>query len=106
MRVFTSHEPWPAFHATGNLEDLELAPDDDIRPSLQPSPSSVWTGKTGILPNPRGLVELIVLNQGLRAGVLTPRLFAALVLMALITTAMTVPAFDVFSAIKLRATAT
>ena len=45
----------------------------------------------GILMNTRGLVELIVLNIGLDLGVLTPRLFAMLVLMALVTTMITSP---------------
>lgn len=45
----------------------------------------------GVLMNTRGLVELIVLNIGLSLGVLTPRLFTMLVLMALITTFMAGP---------------
>jgi Kef-type K+ transport system membrane component KefB len=45
----------------------------------------------GVLMNTRGLVELIVLNIGLDLGVLTPRLFTMLVLMALVTTMMTSP---------------
>lgn len=45
----------------------------------------------GILMNTRGLVELIVLNIGLSLGVLTPRLFTMLVLMALVTTFMAGP---------------
>ncbi len=45
----------------------------------------------GILMNTRGLVELIVLNIGLSLGVLTPSLFAMLVVMALVTTFMTGP---------------
>lgn len=45
----------------------------------------------GVLMNTRGLVELIVLNIGLDLGVLTPRLFTMLVLMALATTMMTSP---------------
>ena len=45
----------------------------------------------GILMNTRGLVELIVLNIGLDLGVVTPRLFTMLVLMALVTTVMTSP---------------
>ena len=45
----------------------------------------------GILMNTRGLVELIVLNIGLDLGVITPRLFTMLVLMALVTTMMTSP---------------
>jgi len=45
----------------------------------------------GVLMNTRGLVELIVLNIGLSAGVLSLRLFSMLVIMALITTMMTSP---------------
>ena len=45
----------------------------------------------GALMNTRGLVELIVLNLGLDLGVLTPRLFTMLVIMALVTTMMTSP---------------
>ena len=45
----------------------------------------------GILMNTRGLVELIVLNIGLDLGVITPRLFTMLVIMALVTTIMTTP---------------
>lgn len=57
-----------------------------------------WTGLSwrdssalGVLMNTRGLVELIVLNIGLDLGVLTPRLFTMLVVMALATTMMTSP---------------
>jgi Kef-type K+ transport system membrane component KefB len=51
-----------------------------------------WTsGALGILMNTRGLVELIVLRAGLELGVLTPRLYSLLVLMALITTFSTGP---------------
>jgi Kef-type K+ transport system membrane component KefB len=57
-----------------------------------------WTGlpwrdsaALGILMNTRGLVELIVLNMGLDLGVISPKLFAMLVLMALVTTFMTTP---------------
>lgn len=45
----------------------------------------------GVLMNTRGLVELIVLNIGLDLGVLSPALFAMLVLMAIITTMMAAP---------------
>eukprot|EP01116_Phalansterium_solitarium_P017770 TRINITY_DN445_c0_g2_i2.p1 TRINITY_DN445_c0_g2~~TRINITY_DN445_c0_g2_i2.p1 ORF type:complete len:969 (-),score=404.50 TRINITY_DN445_c0_g2_i2:718-3624(-) len=48
-------------------------------------------GILGVLMNTRGLVELIVLNIGLDAGVLEGRLFTALVLMAVFTTFTTVP---------------
>jgi Kef-type K+ transport system membrane component KefB len=41
--------------------------------------------------NTRGLMELIVLNVGLDLGILSPRLFTMMVLMALVTTAMTGP---------------
>ncbi|MEX0170894.1 cation:proton antiporter [Streptomyces sp. LMG1-1-1.1] len=45
----------------------------------------------GVLLNTRGLTELIVLNVGLQAGVIGPRLYALLVVMALVTTAGTGP---------------
>lgn len=45
----------------------------------------------GILMNTRGLMELIVLNVGMDLGVLSPTLFAMLVLMAIVTTLATTP---------------
>ncbi len=48
----------------------------------------------GVLMNTRGLMELIVLNVGLDLGVLSPRLFTMLVVMALVTTAMTSPLLE------------
>jgi Kef-type K+ transport system membrane component KefB len=45
----------------------------------------------GILMNTRGLMELIVLNVGLDLGVITPHLFAMLVIMAVVTTLATSP---------------
>ena len=48
-------------------------------------------GALGALLNSRGLVELIVLNIGLDLGIISPRLFTMLVIMAIITTLMTTP---------------
>jgi len=45
----------------------------------------------GILMNTRGLMELIVLNVGLDLGVISPKLFTMMVLMALATTMATTP---------------
>ncbi len=45
----------------------------------------------GLLMNTRGLTELIVLDVGHRAGVLDDRLFTILILVAVLTTAMTTP---------------
>jgi Kef-type K+ transport system membrane component KefB len=45
----------------------------------------------GVLMNTRGLVELVVLNIGLDLGVITPTLFAMMVVMALVTTFATAP---------------
>jgi Kef-type K+ transport system membrane component KefB len=45
----------------------------------------------GTLMNTRGLMELIVLNIGLDLGVISPTLFAMMVVMALVTTALTAP---------------
>jgi Kef-type K+ transport system membrane component KefB len=46
------------------------------------------------LMNARGMVELILLNIGLQQGIITPTLFAMMVLMALGTTLMTGPIFS------------
>ncbi len=48
----------------------------------------------GILMNTRGLMELVVLNVGLDLGILSPRLFAMLVIMAIATTLATTPILD------------
>jgi Kef-type K+ transport system membrane component KefB len=46
----------------------------------------------GMLMNTRGLMGLIVLDIGLNLGVISPTLFAMMVLMALVTTMATAPA--------------
>ena len=48
----------------------------------------------GSLMNTRGLMELVVLNIGYDIGVLSPQIFAMMVIMALVTTCMTGPALD------------
>ena len=48
----------------------------------------------GALMNTRGLMELVVLNIGYDIGVLSPEIFAMMVIMALATTCMTGPAMD------------
>lgn len=57
-----------------------------------------WTGMSwrgslalGTLMNTRGLMELVILNVGLDIGVLSPELFAIMVVMAVATTVMTTP---------------
>ncbi len=51
----------------------------------------------GALMNTRGLMELIVLNIGYDLGVLSPEIFAMMVIMALFTTFMTGPALDLIN---------
>lgn len=48
----------------------------------------------GALMNARGLIELILLNIGLEAGIITPTLFTILVLVAIVTTLMASPIFE------------
>jgi Kef-type K+ transport system membrane component KefB len=48
----------------------------------------------GILMNTRGLMELVVLNVGLDLGVISPRLFTMMVIMALVTTLATTPVLE------------
>jgi len=52
-----------------------------------------WSMSTalGVLMNTRGLMELIVLNIGLSLGVISPKLFAMMVIMAVVTTVATAP---------------
>ena len=50
-----------------------------------------YSAALGILMNTRGLMELIVLNIGLDLGLISPTLFAMMVLMALVTTLATTP---------------
>ncbi len=48
----------------------------------------------GALMNARGLMELIIINIGLQAGVIGPAMFSMLVLMAIVTTLMASPIFE------------
>jgi Kef-type K+ transport system membrane component KefB len=71
---------------------------------------SRWTGMNwsqsfslGVLMNTRGLVELVVLNIGYDLGILSGRIFAMMVLMALVTTFMTGP---LLSLVNIRAKGT
>lgn len=48
----------------------------------------------GTLMNARGLMELIIINIGLQKGVISERLFATLVIMAVVTTLMASPLFE------------
>ncbi|MBP6558065.1 MAG: cation:proton antiporter, partial [Flavobacterium sp.] len=51
----------------------------------------------GALMNTRGLMELVVLNIGYELGVLSPKIFTMMVIMALVTTFMTGPALDIIN---------
>ncbi len=63
--------------------------------------AALWTGISnreamgiGILMNARGLMELIIINIGLQKGIISPALFAILVIMAVLTTLMASPVFE------------
>jgi Kef-type K+ transport system membrane component KefB len=57
----------------------------------------------GALMNSRGLMELIIINIGLQKGIIGPALFSMLVLMAVVTTMMATPLFEVFYGRQARA---
>jgi Kef-type K+ transport system membrane component KefB len=57
-----------------------------------------FSAQLAALMNTRGLMELVVLNVGLDLGVISPRLFTIMVMMALATTAMTAPLLDLLRA--------
>jgi Kef-type K+ transport system membrane component KefB len=44
--------------------------------------------------NARGLMELIILNIGLQKGIIQPALFSIMVIMAIVTTLMASPVFE------------
>jgi Kef-type K+ transport system membrane component KefB len=48
----------------------------------------------GTLMNVRGLMELIILNIGLQEGIITPSLFTMMVIMAIVTTLISSPLFE------------
>ena len=56
----------------------------------------------GVLMNSRGLMELIIINIGLQKGIIGPALFSMLVLMAIVTTTMASPLFEVVYGRKAR----
>jgi Kef-type K+ transport system membrane component KefB len=58
----------------------------------------------GALMNARGLTELIIVNIGLQAGIIGPALFSMLVLMAIVTTLMASPLFELVYGRHARAT--
>jgi Kef-type K+ transport system membrane component KefB len=57
----------------------------------------------GALMNTRGLVELVALNIGYDLGILSPSIFAMMVLMALVTTFLTGPLLSLAEHMKRRA---
>jgi Kef-type K+ transport system membrane component KefB len=48
----------------------------------------------GVLMNTRGLMELVILNIGYDLGILSPKIFSMMVIMALVTTMMTGPLIE------------
>jgi Kef-type K+ transport system membrane component KefB len=65
--------------------------------------AALWSGLepreaigVGTLMNTRGLMELIIVNIGLQAKIISESLFAILVIMAVITTLMASPIFEWF----------
>lgn len=57
----------------------------------------------GALMNARGLMELIIINIGLQRGIIGPALFSILVVMAIATTLMASPVFELVYGRKARA---
>jgi Kef-type K+ transport system membrane component KefB len=58
----------------------------------------------GALMNSRGLMELIIINIGLQKGIIGPALFSIMVLMAVVTTMMASPVFELVYGRKARET--
>ena len=109
-----SHRMRPQPRESVHFSDMHLHTDDNLS-SPQDSSSAQNSPRTatsppfknkpvpipwkvcfciGVLMNTRGLVALIALNIGLQKGILGPRVFSLMVLMALVTTFITSPVFD------------
>jgi len=58
-------------------------------------------GALGVLMNSRGLMELVLLTIGLQDGVITPALFAMMVLMAIDPAGLSLASFRIIWAIRL-----
>jgi hypothetical protein len=78
-------------HCTLSLSCL-ISPNVSIglRSGISATPADV-RDLVGALMNSRGLIELIALNIGYDLGILSPRIFTMLVIMALVTTGLTGP---------------
>jgi len=63
-----------------------------------------WRGAAslGILMNTRGLMALIVLDAGLNIGVISPTMFAMMVIMAVVTTMATTPLLNLVGPARVR----
>ena len=58
--------------------------------------------RIGVLMNTRGLMQLIALNVGLQAGLVTPTLFALIVIVALVTTLCAAPGLSAVDRLVVR----
>ncbi|CQB85815.1 K(+)/H(+) antiporter [Chlamydia trachomatis] len=58
----------------------------------------------GILMNTRGLMELVILSMGLELGIISPVIYAMLVIMTLVTTFMTTPVINLTNKLWARRT--
>ncbi|MFD9905063.1 cation:proton antiporter [Streptomyces sp. NPDC059063] len=58
--------------------------------------------RIGTLMNARGLMQLIAINIGLTAGIVSPRLFSMLVVVALVTTLMATPLLSLWDLLDRR----
>lgn len=61
--------------------------------------------RIGLLMNTRGLMQLVALNVGLQAGLVTPTLFAMVVIVALVTTLCASPGLSLIDRLRRRAAA-
>ena len=79
--------------SSGRVSPSSNSSNDDTPPKPRPI-DWVTCLSIGVLMNTRGLVALIALNIGLQKGILGPKVFALMVLMALVTTFITSPVFE------------
>jgi Kef-type K+ transport system membrane component KefB len=86
-------ESWPLWQLTAVVVVIAILGKGIACALVARAAGESWRDATvlGSLMNARGLMELIILDIGLAAGLITPTLFTIMVLMAIVTTVMASP---------------
>jgi Kef-type K+ transport system membrane component KefB len=85
----------PVKQVSNSRRRLPCSGNDNHPPQTKTGRESNRTAlAVGTLMNARGLMELIILNIGLQKGIIQPALFSIMVIMAIVTTLIASPIFE------------